>query len=52
MKFIVALDYKRFEFDTLEAAGRFAYAAKANAVNKDLSVEIKIEQDPEEDQED
>lgn len=52
MKFIVALDYKRFEFDTLKNAGEFAYAAKAHSVNKDLSVEIKIEEDPEEDQED
>ena len=52
MKFIVALDYKRFEFNSLKAAGEFAYAAKGHATNKDLSVEIKIEQDPEEDQED
>lgn len=51
MKFIVALDYKRFEFYSLKAAGEFAYAAKSHSVNKDLSVEIKIEQDPE-DQED
>ena len=51
MKYIVALDYKRFEFNTLKAAGEFAYAAKAHSVNKDLTVEIRIEQDPEEDQE-
>ena len=51
MKYVVSLDYKRFEFDTLAAAGEFAYAAKGHAVNKDLTVEIKIEHDPE-DQED
>lgn len=51
MKYVVALDYKRFEFDTLAAAGEFAYAAKSHSVNKDLSVEIKIEQDPEDHEE-
>ena len=54
MKFIVALDYKRFEFNSLKAAGEFALAAKIHSVSKDLSVELNIEEDPEdqEDQED
>ena len=51
MKYVVSLDYKRFEFDTFAAAGEFAYAAKSHSVNKDLSVEIKFEEDPEEEQE-
>lgn len=51
MKFIVVVDYTRFEFESLDAAGEFAYVAKDHSVNKDIIVEIKIEQDPE-DQED
>lgn len=53
MLYIVSLDYKRFQFDTLAAAGEFAFAAKAHSVHENTEVKITIEQDVEaEDQED
>lgn len=47
MKYVVSLNYKRFQFDTLAAAGEFAYAAKAHSLDEDLEVKIEIEDDPE-----
>ena len=53
MKYVVSIDYKSFTFDTLAAAGEFAYAAKAHANKDDLEVKITIVADKEaEDQED
>lgn len=53
MKFIVSLDYKKFTFDSIEGAGTFACIAKRHSDHENLSVEIRVEDDSEaDDQED
>ena len=53
MKFIVSLNYKHFEFKTIEEAGLFAIQAKDRSLDPDLEVKIEVHENPEaEDQED
>ena len=53
MKFTVSLNYNHFGFETIEEAGRFACTAKDCSLDPDLSVKIKVDKEPEaEDQED
>ena len=45
MKFTVSLNYKQFDFDSIEEAGTFACIAKRHSKDEDLRVEIGIEED-------
>lgn len=42
MIFVVTLDFKKFIFNDISAAGNFALVAKHHSANPDLDVKIEV----------